>query len=251
MKPLDPLDREKQSLDFGISVHEVLEKFNNKYSGSDYPEDALEQLIAAGLDKFSGIDEKTMAFWKPKLEEIMNMVVKNERNYRNTIKKVHNEVHGEITFKGKKGPFVITCEADRVDETVSGGLNIIDYKTGHARSKNELEEVTAPQLPVEALIGQENGFVEKEGGGKIDAKPVESMQYWSTDDKAGKLDGEKCQNSITKIRDAIQELIDIFDDENNPYLSKPIQGLKGQFDKYDHLSRFAEWATKDDNGSGD
>ena len=248
LKPLDPLDREKQALDFGISVHKVLEKFNNENSGSDYPEDALEQLIAAGMDKFSGIDEQTMAFWKPKLEEIMNMVVKNERNYRNTIKKVHNEVHGEITFKGREKPFVVTCEADRVDETVSGGLNIIDYKTGHAGSTKELEEVTAPQLPVEALIGQENGFVEKEGGGKIDAKPVESMQYWSTDDKAGKLDGEKCQNSITKIRDAIQELVDIFDDENNPYLSKPIPGLKGQFDDYDHLSRFAEWATKDDNG---
>lgn len=251
LKPLNPLDREKQAFDFGTIVHKVLEEFNNKYSGSDYPEDALEQLITAGLDKFSGIDEKTMAFWKPKLEEIMNMVVNNERNYRNTVKKVHNEVHGEITFKGKEKPFVITCEADRVDETVSGGLNIIDYKTGHAGSTKELEEVTAPQLPVEALIGQEKGFIEKEGGGKISARHVESMQYWSTDEKPGKLDGEKCQKSITKIRDAIQELIDIFDDENNPYLSKSERGPKGQYDAYEHLSRFAEWATKDDNGSGD
>ena len=66
-------------------------------------------------------------------------------------------------------------------------------------------------------------------------------------------DFEQTQNSIVKIKQALQNLIDAFDDENRPYLAKPILGGSGQYGDYDHLSRLLEWSVKDDgenNGGG-
>ncbi|MBR1600664.1 MAG: PD-(D/E)XK nuclease family protein [Alphaproteobacteria bacterium] len=243
LKPLKNLDREKEIFDFGNIVHEVLEDFNNRYNSDFYPENAAELLMKAGLQKFSeyNVGEELQAFWKPRLKDMIEMVVKREREYRASLTKVHSEVEGKMVFKGKEGDFLITAKADRVDETKDGYLNIIDYKTGKGRSDKEIIKVTAPQLPVEAMIAQKVGFKE------VKKAPVAGMQYWALKGKSGKTDYEQSQEAINKIEVLLQKLIDEFDRKERPYLAKPRKSNHGQYSDYDHLSRFLEWSVREDN----
>lgn len=240
--PLNNLDRAKEVFDFGNIVHETLEDFCREYNSSYYPEDATEKLMAIGIRKFAekNIEKETITFWEPRLRAIIDMVVKREKEYRPMIKQIHPETEGEIEFIGKAGPFFISGKADRVDEMTDNSVHIIDYKTGHGRSTSEIEEVTAPQLPVEALIAQEVGF------NNVGKKKVSSMQYWALKGKQGLTDEEQSQKAIQKIRETLQKLINEFDNKDRPYLAKPILGGSGQYDDYDHLSRFLEWSVRDD-----
>ena len=206
-------------------------------------------MLNIGLRKFDevGVDEEVKTFWCQRLQTIANKVVSLEKENRIDVKKVHCETEGKMEFNGKAGSFLITATADRIDELKDGSLRIIDYKTGKARSKKEIEKVTAPQLPIEGMIAQESGFK------NVPVNKVSSMQYWSFKGKSEKTDSEQSQNSIIKIKQVLQNLIDAFDDENRPYLAKPIPGGGGQYGDYDHLSRFLEWSVKDDsenNGGG-
>lgn len=245
LKPLKDLDREKEAFDFGIMVHKILEDFNNEYNGEYYPENAAELLMNAGLQELNNISEEVQAFWKPQLKAMIDMVVKKEREYRKSIAKVHSEVNGEMTFKGKAGDFLITAKADRVDETKDGCINILDYKTGKGRGDKEIKEATAPQLPVEALIAQKVGY---EG---VKRAKVAGMQYWALKDKSGKTDYEQSQEAISKIEVALQNLIDGFDNIERPYLAKPVKSKHGQYKDYDHLSRYLEWSVREENDEED
>lgn len=243
LQPLKPLDSPKEALDFGKIIHSMLEEFNTLYNGDDYPEYAAKQLLNIGLRKFdeAGIDDEVKTFWRQRLQAIADKVVSLEKENRTDIKKVHCETEGKMEFNGRAGAFLITATADRIDELKDGSLRIIDYKTGKARSKKEIEKVTAPQLPIEGMIAQEAGFE------NVPVGKVSGMQYWSFKGKSEKTDFEQSQNSIIKIKQVLQDLIDAFDDENRPYLAKPILGGSGQYGDYDHLSRLLEWSVKDDS----
>lgn len=59
-----------------------------------------------------------------------------------------------------------------MDETTDGKINVIDYKTGYARSVKEVEGGYAPQLPIEGLIAKFGGFQ------NIPATEVGRLIYW-------------------------------------------------------------------------
>lgn len=249
LKALDDLDQKKEVYDFGNIVHEMLEDFNDKYNGKQYPEDAAEQLMALGLQKFTenNVGDEVKTFWKPRLKKMIDVVIKHERECRPNIKNIYNEFEGEIEFDGANGPFLVTAKADRINQNDDGTLSIIDYKTGYARSTKSIKECTAPQLPVEALIAQYAGY-RKDGKhpSKISPGIVSGVQYWALKGSEGQLNAEQSQKSIADIQEILQELIDAFDMPARAYLAKPIQGLDGQYDDYDHLSRFLEWSVRDD-----
>lgn len=244
---LPSLDRSKEVFDFGTIVHETMEEFCREYNSSYYPSDAAEKLMSIGMRKFAekNIEKEVVTFWQPRLKAFIDMVLEHEKECRPRIKKIYSETEGEIMFKRKGGDFLITGKADRLDETDEGCINVIDYKTGYGRSSSEIEKVTAPQLPVEALIVQNGGYKE------VGKKNVSGMQYWALKGKQGFTDEKQSQEAIIKIKEALQKLIDEFDKKERPYLTKPILGGSGQYGDYDHLSRFLEWSVRDDNQDSD
>lgn len=245
--PLKDLDRQKEAYDFGNIVHGMLEEFNNRYN-HQYPDNAKEELLAIGERLFAknNISEELRTFWQPKLENFVDWIVARESEYRPTITTVHNEVNGSVLFNGLAGPFTITAKADRIDETKGGGLNIIDYKTGHGRSVKEMISGKAPQLPIEGLIAREGGF------GGIPAKKIDSLQYWEFKDKMNQTNDEQSSQALDNIKNTLQDLIDAFDNVERPYLAKPVASSSGLYSDYDHLSRFLEWSVREDKeDSGD
>ena len=234
LKKLDDLEQELKFSDYGNIVHEVLEKFNNKYN-EEYPENAREELIKLGEDIFENyhIRADIKAFWWPNFLKTVDWLVAKESEYRKNIKKIYNEISGEYSFEAPAGRFVITAKADRVDITKDNKVNIIDYKTGQARKAKEIELSYAPQLPIEALIAIKGGF---DG---IEASEVESLTYWQLGKKESGI-FNNVQEVLDNTFERIVKLVSLFDFETTPYNSKPIPKIAPRYSDYEHLSRIGE-----------
>lgn len=243
LRPLDEINPDLSLADYGNIIHAVLEEFNNKYP-SAYPDNAEDELFAIGRDYFAKneIAQETKAFWWPNFEKTVRWLVEKERSYRRNVKRVHNEVCGKIILQAPAGDFAVTAKADRVDETVDGKINIIDYKTGKARSKKEVENAFAPQLPIEGLIAEHGGF---ENIGRAD---VSELIYWQLAKKETVI-GDDVAKVLSNNLQRIAELIHLFDFETTPYLSRPNPKHIPEYSDYEHLARVKEWSlTEEDEG---
>ena len=241
LKPLGELQSEPDQSDFGNFVHQILEDFSNTYPSS-YPDSAKEILINMGEQYFKQacFPADKMAFWRPKFQQIVEWITSQEITYRQQISHIYNEVWGTLTFKDTPmGNFEIYAKADRIDSTTNGSYNIIDYKTGRARSAKEVETGYAPQLPIEALIAQSGGFT------NLPPKPINQLMYWKLGDKVISINKEINQ-LLADTQKRILEIINRFADINTGYLSRPNPKHVPEYSDYEHLARVKEWAIKDD-----
>lgn len=236
LKKLDDLEQEVTFADYGTIIHAVLEQFNCKYN-HQFPDNAKEELLALGQQYFAEneIAAETRAFWWPNFEKTVDWLVSKEQAYRPQIKEVHNEVQGRYSFEAPAGVFTVTAKADRVDETSDGRINIIDYKTGQARSPKEVRAGYAPQLPIEAIIAREGGF---EG---IPAKEIASLIYWQLGRKETILEDETDEILNTNLTN-LRELVSLFDFPETAYISKPNPKYAPKYSDYEGLARVKEWS---------
>ena len=138
------------------------------------------------------------------------------------------------------GKFTVTAKADRVDETKDGKINIIDYKTGKARSVKEVSKGFAPQLPLEGLIAEKGGFSE------IKAAEVESMRYWQLGKKEVVIDKD-VKKILEETEQRLKDTINIFDFETTPYVCQPNPKHIPEYSDYEHLARVKEWYVNEED----
>lgn len=239
LKPLEELNRKPGIIDLGIIVHAVLEKFNRRFPGQ-LPDNAEEILTQIGRQEFAaaGIDEQTLAFWQPALDKIVRWVLDKENGYRREISRVFCEAEGRYDFEAPGGTFTVGARADRIDLTVDGKINVIDYKTGRARTKKEISAGYAPQLPIEGIIALNGGFA------GIPATEVNSLRYWRLGKEEICVD-EKINEILERNLENIKRLIAVFDNEDKPYLTQPNPKYAPAYSDYEHLSRIKEWGAND------
>ena len=206
------MDEDVAYRDYGNIIHAVIEKFNNIYNTGAYPDDAKVQMLRIGEDEFAAnhISSDIKAFWWPKFVKTVDWLIETEKAYRSEVKKVHNEISGSMVFDSDGGKFTITAKADRIDETKDGRVNVLDYKTGKARSNKEIASGMAPQLPIEGLIVQSGGFAE------IPAKKVSTLRYWRLGKEEIVADEEQSQRGLERTMSYLQTLIAYFDKESTP-----------------------------------
>ena len=241
LRPLDPLDAEPGPMERGIIVHEALDRFQKAYPG-DLPDDAERRLLEIGRGVFDenlahpGVE----AFWWPRFERLAAWYVDYERRRRQAgFSTQATEVLGRLTIKGAAGPFQLTARADRIDFRTDIGLAVIDYKTGTAPSKRQVESGFSPQLPLEAAIAAQGGF---DG---VDTGPVAQLVYLEL--PGGREPGrEKILDlDVTEAADGavagLTKWVREFDDPKTPYLSSPRVMFLEHYGDYDHLARVKEW----------
>lgn len=241
LKPLKEIEQDLTMADYGTIIHEILEEFNNKYP-QVFPENAREELLKLGQESFSrnNLALERRAFWWPNFEKITEHLCALEKLYRPQIARVHNEVRGSFEIELPAGKFTITAKADRVDETKDGKINIIDYKTGKARTPKEVSRGYAPQLPIEGLIAQKGGY---EG---LSPAEVNELIYW----QLGKKDvviSDKMADILTQTQEHLQELMSLFDFETTGYICHPNPKRIPEYSDYEHLARVKEWSVQGDN----
>ncbi|MBE6451193.1 MAG: hypothetical protein E7016_04440 [Alphaproteobacteria bacterium] len=252
LKALQDLEQPLDASDYGNIVHKILETFNNLYSDK-FPDNAYQKLIDIATDEFAKTDmpAQTKAFWWPMFVKTAEWIVNFEQGYRQDIKKVYPEVKGEIEFEAPAGTFKITARADRIDVTNEGKINVIDYKTGSIRSKKEVFAGYAPQLPIEGLIAQTNGFVQEKDNQKthIKASDVNELVYLKLNDKAVSYNVTDCDdhlNLLEKTSENLKTLISVFDFETTAYMARPNPKHLPKYSDYEHLARTKEWQTEED-----
>lgn len=241
LQPLDELQQQPDFSDFGNLMHAALEKFNRRFP-AQLPADAeniLLRLIQNEIDARQ-IGKEIVAFWYPAAVKMVKWLLAEEQNYRPGILKTNSEVSGRFSFDAPGGKFTIGAKADRVDQTADGGINIIDYKTGSARSKKEIKAGYAPQLPIEGIIAEMGGF---EG---IPAAEVRNLIYWRLGKESITV-GEDVKNVLQNNLHNIKQLISAFDDEKRPYITQPNSKYAPAYSDYEHLSRIKEWGITEKN----
>ena len=189
-------------------------------------------------------------FWWPRFVAVARWLVDHERARRGEAMPIATEARGKLVISGPAGPFVLTAKADRVDRLASGGLAIVDYKTGRLPTAKEIDAGYAPQLPLEAAIA-----LGKDGFAGVAGANVESLEYWrlSGGNPAGEVYAiqEKRDRSVAELareaRDGLERLVARFDAEATPYHARPRPQFAPRYSDYEHLARVREWADEPDD----
>jgi len=250
LRALDPLDANPGAAERGTIIHNILDAFVRQYP-ADMPDDALRQLIALGQHKFATVETQpgVFAFWWLRFERIAKWFVETESARRPNTRPAATEVEGRLVLSRPGGDFLLTAKADRIDRLDTGGLVILDYKTGGVPNNKEVARGQAPQLPLELAIAEAGEFK------GLPAETVHELEYWrlTGGDPAGEI--RKVKGSVEQLgaeaMAGLGELIDLFDDENTPYLPVPRPVWEKPWNDYTHLARVKEWITSTDSGDGD
>lgn len=247
LKPLDDIDEDFNAADYGTIVHKAVETFCLKYP-SKLPDKAEDKIleIGSGLFKELNFSQTAAAFWKPRLESALKWFIRQQEKRQSGTARIFCEQDGEISFQTKGGEFRLSGKADRIDIQNDGSVTLIDYKTGLLPAKKSVLTGYSPQLPLEAAILQQNGFK------NVQNKSATAMEYWRL---RGQQDGGTIRQVTTGKEDTealagealerLKDLINTYDDERTPYLATPDTSVSLQYNDFDHLARFDEWAASD------
>ncbi len=165
LRSLDPLDADHSAKWKGIAVHKVLEDWL-KEDDCD-PEKLLPR--AEALLRGETIHPMLRALWAPRLREAIKWIGEQEVEDREEGRlPLRAEISGETEIAG----VIVQGKADRIDVTSTGGLAIVDYKTGKPPSRRAVGEGFALQLGLLGLIARAGGFPDVRG-------EPQAHEYWS------------------------------------------------------------------------
>jgi ATP-dependent helicase/nuclease subunit B len=236
LRPLDALDEAIGPLERGTALHKALELFIRDIKGA-LPGDALDRLVATADEVFeqAGIPRAALALWRPRFLAAARGFIAFEQQRRAAIATSHLEIKGTLAI----GDFTLSGIADRIDVLANGEAAILDYKTGAAPSKNQVEQLLSPQLPLEAAILAGGGFAD------IGQRATQDLIYLSlSNEKSARtprvIDG--AADLAKQAVDALQRRIAWFNERDTPYRSRVRPYRADIAGDYDHLARVREWS---------
>lgn len=248
LRPLDPLEQDLDAALRGTLIHTVLDRFVATYPDhmNDNAKNVFLSIAREELDRLSP-DADIRTLWEPRINRLGDWLIAHEQAWRAQWKPAAREIKGSMLLDGPGGAFTLSGIADRIDKTRDGRAGaIIDYKSAGTYRAKGMVSGKYPQLPLEALILQNGGFVE------TGAAPAESLSYWvlKGNREGGEiiaLEGaEDLNKAVEAAREGLQALIDTFDDETTPYYSLPRMERAPRYNDYEHLARVKEWTALDE-----
>jgi ATP-dependent helicase/nuclease subunit B len=186
------------------------------------------------------------AFWRPHFQRFARWFAGSEPGRRANAARILTEVDGALDLATGRG-FRLTARADRIDVAADGSVVIYDYKTGKPPSQKHVDELFAPQLPLEAAIAEEGGFAD------LGKREVNGLVYISASGRhegdAAREAGNKGAADLAKeARDKLSALIVRYNDPDMAYEVKRRRGPFAnsyRYDEYEHLARVKEWLTQE------
>ncbi|MSO64245.1 MAG: double-strand break repair protein AddB [Alphaproteobacteria bacterium] len=238
LRPLDPIDAELQAADRGSLVHGVLASFVRAHPDR-LPDEALAELLAIGRRAFGEWLGRpaVLAFWWSWFERAADWFVATDAERRQRVLSVSAEVKGRWDLVTPAGAFVLVAQADRIERQATGGIAIVDYKTGTLPTRIDVDLGLNPQLPLEGVMAAAGAFE------SVAADAIVELAYW-------KLGGEQggrafaLHNPATLVATAetgLALLLAKFADPTTPYRAVPRPAAAPRFDDYGHLARVKEW----------
>ncbi len=225
----------------GDAVHKALQRFAEQYEG-DLPEDAaglIETLMVRALED-AGMPLPAMARERALAGQAAQWLAGFERRRRPGARLLV-ERKGRMAVEAGGVSLTLTARADRL-ELRAGQIDILDFKTGQAPTRKQMESGFSPQLTLTAAIIESGGF-----DGVADVGPGELVYVRVT---GGRKPGEEliramAGESLELGRAALAGLrrrVGRFASPDTPYLSWAAPQFMRTFaGDYDHLARVWEW----------
>ena len=237
LRKLDGLDEDVGPLERGTALHRALEHFVRDYPHV-LPPDAVLQLMARADRAFAelAVPHAALALWRPRFLSAAEWFVDYERARRKSVAQTFLEIRGSRQF----GDFELAGVADRIDILNTGAAAILDYKTGRPPSDRQVQELIAPQLPLEAAILAAGGFA---GPGK---RTAEELIYLRLSGGPNGNDEQSIENAIeltARATEKLQGLVSLFAQDTTPYLPRLRPFSRRDSGDYDHLARVREWSS--------
>lgn len=238
LKPLDEIDEEADAAELGSLVHDVMERFVDavNHDESLLREDALLAMMQRVLSE-TGDRPQVALVWSPRLRQIANWVVENERKRRQLTTHIAVEKTAQATF-GNDVTVTIEARMDRLEYDDSQKVAVVDYKTGQTPTQTQITLGYGAQLPVTALILQANG----------EAKQIESLEYWKLG--SGHKEPEiqvvkELDAALALYAEGIATLITQYFSALRPYYAIPNPKQAPKYNRYARLARIAQWYSGD------
>nr|WP_319385424.1 double-strand break repair protein AddB [uncultured Roseibium sp.] len=246
LRPVDPIGGEPGAADKGNLIHDALARFLSTWSGP-LDDSALAALTLIGEELFEPLDAfpAIRAMWWPRFQKIAAGFVAFENRREQQIDNRFLEIGGGVELRLPGFEFRLRGRADRIDILKSGGLSVIDYKTGQVPSQKQVDALLSPQLSLEAAMVRRAGFK-----GVPADRPVSELLYLQL--KGGDeavveiLRNPKERDLEDLVEDAwtrLEQLIAHYCNPDTGYLSRA-RVMRGRAldGDYDHLARAQEWA---------
>ena len=252
LRALDPLDADAGALERGIVLHAALEAFGKRYPDR-LPEELEAALLAVGEEVFADAPDRpgVKAFWWPRFRDVAAWLVEWERATRDGMTRTHAEISGELSLDGFPRGMKLSAKADRIDERGDGTFAIYDYKTGAPPSKKQVEAGLSPQLPLEAAIVQAGGFI-RDDGTALAAGAVGRLAYLhlsgGTPGATERIVAADGSEAGAQALAGLIGLLQHYESDAAPFLSRPRVQFQGRAGNYDHLARVLEWSAAVDGG---
>lgn len=241
--PLDSVDADPSAAWRGTAVHAILEAWAKE---DDCVPDRLRARAHAMLQD-SRTHPMMRALWQPRLIEAIEWIVREMDQQADAGRRILDaETTGVITIAGVE----LRGTADRIDQLASGGLAIVDYKTGKAPSAAAVRAGYSQQLGLLGLIAERGGFGTIRG-------IVERFEYWSlakNGDAFGKISSPvdpEGKRDLIVTGDFTRIAANIFTDTAGKWLTgeEPFTAKLAPdyapFADYDQLMRSDEWYGRD------
>lgn len=230
----------------GTAIHAALDAFENE--GVAKNAGTLLELIRNELRRTGEPEaswEGRFAIWQDVADWYLGW-----RAGRDVSGRVAREVRGKYVTEIGGHAFTLSATADRIERTATGGLVIVDFKTGLPPSDKAIAAGFDQQMPLQAVVAMKGGF---EG---VAAGPVEALEYVAVRGKPefrriaeGKNSPMTLEELIAAAGEGFVRLVAAYRSPDAVFASAP----RVQFVKYDYgynlLARRAEW-NRDASGDG-
>ncbi len=254
LRKLDDVDMDVSVADRGTLIHDAIEQFVTINNTDTLSKNALNDLINIGQSVFDkqADNPEIHGLWWPRFTKTAQWFIDVEREWRTGTHKIHSEIKGQITIDINQKPYLFKGKADRIEIRKDGSISIIDYKTGSPPSMGDINMGLASQLPLEALILDQNGFDIAPSNTNYD------FSYWVLNGSGAGgytsiAQGKKGETSailIEQAHDGLHALLTAFDNSTTPYIASPNAEtmIKIDYNDYAHLERITEWMVTGDEG---
>lgn len=247
LERLKPLGAEPDAALRGSIAHNILQAFARAHPDAT-PDDIAAKLLDIAETHFAalGAAPSVAAFWRPHFERFARWFAATEPGRRTSVAALHTEVEGALALSSTG--FTLTARADRIDVFADGSAIIYDYKTGRPPKAVHVDNLFAPQLPLEAAIAQHGGFA---GLGPLRIAGIRYIEVSGRDEGGTEHPASNVDPDIlaAKALEDLARLVAHYADPATPYEVKrrkaPAFTRGYEFDEYEQLARVKEWLTEE------
>lgn len=257
LRKIRPLKQDNDAALRGILLHSIFYEFMKAHP-HDIPENAENIFLDIARDVIidTTSNQDILDLWWPRLVEIAQWFVNYQNDWNNVARFVTGEVKGNLDIMIDDIPFNIYGVADRIDK-LDQGYALIDYKSGGTFTKSKLQSGEYPQLPLEAMILDANGFdgrgFKHTGAADADATGIQGKTryagYWIVKGGRSPADITEMKSDVMQaaevVRSGLEKLVRTFRDPETPFYCLPNAYNLPRFNDYKHVARVKEWSAVD------